>query len=122
MITNDENQMLVITDTSDIDVLDGSLYSYDTAVFSLSAIQHRTAETLLDRVTQFINSVPVLNQVKEKLTAKQDFVPWFDSNILDGIKKDIYKFQKAKDKDGYRYLHFKSSQTFSHLPAAKKQK
>lgn len=75
----DEESLFVIQSISDIDVLDESLYCYDSVVFSLSpAIQNRTSENLLYKVKQFIDSVPAAQKSIEYLQNKTEYIPRLD--------------------------------------------
>jgi hypothetical protein len=83
----DEQQFLLIKDTSNIDVLDENLYSYDNAVFTfMSAVQKRTSDNLLRRVEQFIESVPAIKKAVDNIQSKSEFIPRLDL-LSDEIKK-----------------------------------
>lgn len=75
----DEQQFLIIKDSSNIDVLDENLYCYDSAVFALTpAIQNRTSESLLRKVNQFIDSVPAAQKARDYVQSKTEYIPRLD--------------------------------------------
>ena len=75
----DEQQFLVIRDSSDIDVLDENLYCYETILFTLTPdIQKRTSDNLLKKVERFIDSVPAIQKAANKLKKKTEFIPRLD--------------------------------------------
>lgn len=75
----DEQQFIVIKDSSNIDVLDENLYCYESAVFTLTtAIQKRTSESLLKKVKQFIDSVPAAQKAKDYVQSKTEYIPRLD--------------------------------------------
>ncbi len=83
----DEQQFLIIKDSSNIDVLDENLYCYDSAVFALTpAIQNRTSESLLRKVNQFIDSVPSAQKARDYVQSKTEYIP-----RLDLISEEINK-------------------------------
>lgn len=83
----DEQQFLIIKDSSNIDVLDENLYCYDSAVFALTpAIQNRTSESLLRKVNQFIYSVPAAQKARDYVQSKTEYIP-----RLDLISEEINK-------------------------------
>lgn len=85
----DEQQFIVIKDSSNIDVLDENLYCYESAVFTLTpAIQNRTSESLLKKVNQFIDSAPAVLKAKDCVESKTEFIPRFDL-ISDEIKQAL---------------------------------
>jgi hypothetical protein len=85
----DEQQFLVIKDVSNIDVLDENLYCYESAVFTLTpAIQNRTSENLLEKVKQFIDSVPAAQKAKDYVQRKTEYIPRLDL-IPEEIKRAL---------------------------------
>lgn len=85
----DKQQFLVIKDLSNIDVLDENLYCYESAVFTLTpAIQNRTSESLLEKVKQFIDSVPAAQKAKDYMQNKTEYIPMFDQ-IPEEIKQAL---------------------------------
>lgn len=81
-----EQHFLVVRDSSDIDMLDENVYSYDTAVFTLTpAIQSRTSDKLIQKVIQFIESVPALEKAADYLQSKTEYI-LRDDLLTDEIK------------------------------------
>ncbi len=90
-----EHQFLIIKETTDIDVLNSDLYSYDSTVFSLTpTLQKRTSDSLIRRVERFVESIPALNKAADSVKAKVEYTPRLDL-ISDEIKQAL--------KDGYRH-------------------
>lgn len=81
----DEQQFLVIKDSSNIDILDENLYSFGSTVFAFTpAIQNRTSDSLLRKVRQFIDSVPAAQKARDLVQNKTVCIP-----RLDLITKEI---------------------------------
>ncbi len=58
-----ENQFMVVRDLSESDVLDESLYCYDSFVFSLTPeIHSRVSESLMRKINQFVDSLPAIQK------------------------------------------------------------
>ena len=75
----DEQQFLVVKDSSNIDVLDENLYCYESAVFTLTpAIQNRASLSLLRKVKQFIDSVPAAQKANDYVQSKTEYIPRLD--------------------------------------------
>ncbi|WP_373482762.1 ADP-ribosylglycohydrolase family protein [Acetobacterium sp.] len=75
----DEQQFLVIKDSTNIDVLDENLYSYDSAIFALTpAIQNRTSNSLLEKIEQFIDSTPAIQKAADNIKSKTEYIPRLD--------------------------------------------
>lgn len=84
-----EHQFLIIKETTDIDVLNSDLYSYDSTVFSLTpTLQKRTSDSLIQRVERFVESVPALNKAADSVKAKVEYTPRLDL-ISDEIKQAL---------------------------------
>ena len=109
----DEQQFLVIKDTSSVDVLDENLYCYENAVFSLTpAIQKRISDNLLRKVDRFIDAVPTLQKAAEGLQSKTEYIPRLDL-LSDDIKKLLQKGKAeiipCKDSSDTFYLQIRST-------------
>ncbi len=86
----EEQQFLVIKNTSDIDVLDENLYCYESAVFKLTpAIQNRSSGNLLRKVEQFIDRVPTLKKAADDMKMKTEYIPRLDL-ISEDMKQALH--------------------------------
>jgi len=85
----DEQKFLVMHETSSIDVLDENLYSYDSAIFSLTpAIQKRASEGLFRKIKEFTDSAPAAQKAVEAVRDKIEYIPRLDL-IPDEIKQAL---------------------------------
>jgi hypothetical protein len=109
----DEQQYLVIKDSSNIDVLDENLYCYDSAVFALTpAIQNRTSESLLRKVKQFIDSVPAAQKSRDYLHSKTEYIPRFDlipEEIKQALQSGTAEIIPCNDSTEASYLQIRTT-------------
>lgn len=109
----DGQQFLVIKDSSEIDLLDDNLYSYENTIFTLTpAIQNRTSESLLNRIKQFIDSVPAAKKAKEHLKTKTEYIPRFDlipDEIKQALKNGSAEMIPCKDSTDAFFLQIRTT-------------
>lgn len=109
----DDLQFLEIRETSEIDLLDENLYSYDSAVFELTpAIYNRTSENLLSKIEQFIDSVPALQNVAEDLKSKTEYIPRLDllsDEIKQALQNGTAEMIPCKDASDAFYLQIRTT-------------
>ncbi|MBT9132764.1 MAG: hypothetical protein DDT33_01293 [Firmicutes bacterium] len=72
----DNGQLLVIRDSSALDVLDESLYSYENAVFTLTPVmQEKASYGLFNKIERFIYSVPAMQKAADSVKSKTEYIP-----------------------------------------------
>ena len=109
----DEQQYLVIKDSSNIDVLDENLYCYDSAVFALTpAIQNRTSEGLLRKVKQFIDSVPAAQKSRDYVQSRTEYIPRLDlipEEIKQALQNGTAEIIPCKDYNNAFFLQIRTT-------------
>lgn len=109
----DEQQFLIIKDSSNIDVLDENLYCYDSYVFALTpAIQNRTSESLLRKVKQFIASVPAAQKSIDYVQNKTEYIPRFDlisEEIKQALQNGTAEIIPCKDSTDTFFLQIRTT-------------
>ena len=112
-IQDDEQQFLVLKDSSSIDVLDESLYSYDSTVFALTpAVQRRTSEGLINKVKQFVNSVPAAQKARDYVRSKTEYTPRLDlisDEIQQALQNGTAEIIPCKDSSNAFYLQIRAT-------------
>lgn len=112
-IQDDEQQFLALKDSSGIDVLDESLYSYDSTVFALTpAVQRRTSEGLINKVKQFVNSVPAAQKAKDYIRSKTEYTPRLDlipDEIQQALQNGTAEIIPCKDSSNAFYLQIRAT-------------
>ncbi|MDD4495266.1 MAG: ADP-ribosylglycohydrolase family protein [Eubacteriales bacterium] len=110
---DDEQQFLVVKDSSRIDVLDENLYSYDSIVFALTpAVQHRTSEGLINKVKQFVDSVPAAQKAKDYVRSKTEYTPRLDlipDEIQQALQNGTAEIIPCKDSANAFYLQIRTT-------------
>jgi hypothetical protein len=85
----DEYQLLEVSVSADIDVLDETLYCYDSTIFSLTpAIQKRASDGLFRKIKEFTDSVPAAQKAIEAVNDKTEYIPRLDL-LSDEIKQAL---------------------------------
>lgn len=109
----DEERFLVNIGRSNIDVLDENLYSYDSAVFSLSlAIQNKTSESLFSKVNQFVDSVPAVQKSINYVKRKTEYIPRLDlipEEIKHALQDGTAEIIPCKDSAEAFYLQIRTT-------------
>lgn len=109
----DEQQFLIITDQSSIDVLDENLYCYDSAIFTITpAIQKGTSEGLLNLVEQFIESIPAVQKSIEYARSKTEYIPRHDlisEEIKKALQDGLAEIVPCKDSTDAFYLQIRTT-------------
>lgn len=109
----DEQQLVEIKYSSNIDVLDENLYCYNSAVFVLSpAIQNRTSEGLLRKVQQFIDSVPAAQKSRDYVQSKTEYIPRIDlipEEIKLALQKGTAEIIPCKDSNDAFFLQIRTT-------------
>lgn len=112
-IQDDEQQFLVLKDSSGIDVLDENLYCYDSTVFALTpAVQRRTSEGLINKVKQFVDSVPAAQKAKDYVRNKTEYTPRFDlipDEIQQALQNGTAEIIPCKDSSNAFYLQIRAT-------------
>jgi hypothetical protein len=106
-------QFLAVKDSFSIDVLNEELYSYDSAVFSLSpSVQSKTSEGLLGKINQFVNSIPAAEKAKEFIQDKVEYAPRLDlipDEIKQALKNGTAEMIPVKDSADAFYLQIRTT-------------
>ena len=109
----DEQQFLIIKDSSSIDVLDENLYCYDSAIFALTpAIQNRTSESLFRKVKQFIDSVPTVQKSIDYVQSKTEYIPRLDlisDEINQALQNGTAEIIPCKDSTDAFFLQIRTT-------------
>lgn len=110
---DDERQFIVINDSPSIDVLDESLYSYDSTVFALTpAVQHKASEGLINKVKQFVDSVPAALKAKDYVRSKTEYTPRFElitGDIQQALQNGTAEVIPCKDSANAFYLQIRTT-------------
>jgi len=108
----DEQQLLVIKDTSSIDVLDANLYSYENTVFTLiPSMQNVASERLFTKVKQFIDSAPAVKQAQEYVKDKIEYIPRLDlipEEVKQAVKNGLAELIPVKDVNNAFFLQIRT--------------
>jgi hypothetical protein len=109
----EEQQFIVIKDSSNIDVLDENLYSYENTVFALTpAMQKRTSDNLLETIQKFIDSFPAIQKAVDNVKSKTEYIPRLDllsdeiKSLLQEGKVELIPCKKFSDAT---YLQIRST-------------
>ena len=109
----EDQQFLVIQDSSNIDVLDENLYCYDSSVFSLTpAIQGKASEGLLRKVKEFIDSVPAVRKAADSAHDKTEYVPRLDlipEEIKQALQNGTAEIIPCKDTTDAFFLQIRTT-------------
>lgn len=109
----DKNQVLIIKNSSDIDVLDESIYNFDNEVFTIvPSITEKSTESLFRKIKQYIDSMPALQKAVEDLESKIEYIPRFDlipEEIQSAIKKGLAEIIPCKDSSNQIYLQIRTT-------------
>ena len=109
----DEHQLLEVSIPADIDVLDESLYSYDSIIFSLTpAIQKRVSDGLFRKIKEFADSAPVAEQVVKKIKDKVEYTPHLDllpDEIKQALRDGRAELIPCKNASGAFYLDIRAA-------------
>lgn len=109
----DEQQFLVIKDSSNIDVLDENLYCYDSTVFALTpAVQNNASDGLLRKVKQFAESAPATQKAKDYLQNKTEYIPRLDlipEEIKQALQNGTAEIIPCKDSTDAFFLQIRAT-------------
>lgn len=109
----DEQQFIVLKDLSNVDVLDESLYSYDSTVFTLTpAIQSRTSDSLIRKIEQFIDSVPAAQKAKAYSQSRTEYIPRLDmvpEEVKQALKNGTAEMIPCKNSTDAFFLQIRST-------------
>ena len=107
-----DNQFMLIKDLSESDVLDESLYCYDSFVFSLTPeIHSRVSESLMRKINQFVDSLPAIQKSMDDMKSKTEYVPRFDlipEEIKEALKCGQAELIPCKGSDNAFYLQLRA--------------
>lgn len=107
-----KTRFLTINNPSQLDILDESIYSFDSIVFSdFSTLQSRNSNLLLTKIKQFLDSMPAIQKVSEDLQSKIEFIPRFDLIPMEAqsaLKNGLAELLPCKDSDGSFYMQVRA--------------
>jgi len=108
-INIEKQPWLSIEKSTDIDVLNESLYSFDNAVFLLTpAMRERASLGLWSIVEQFINSSPALLKATEGAVEKTEYTPLIPTTIKKLLAAGKVEFIPRKNNSDAFFLQVRS--------------
>jgi len=108
----EDQQFLVIRDTTSLDVLDENLYSYENVLYTLMpSMQDAASERLFTKVKRFVDSVPAMKQAQELVQDKIEYIPRLDlipDEIKQAVKSGLAELIPVKDVNNAFFLQIRT--------------
>jgi len=103
-------ELFVIRDSSNINVLDEDLYSYENAVFTLTpVVRERASNKLFQKIEQFIDSAPAIQKAADNVKNKTEYIPLISDEMKKLLQEGKAEIIPCKNNTDAFFLQIRST-------------